>query len=58
MPDKYYYLDVNLKTLKVLKVGTSAKASLSGDTKDSDVHRVFLTTGQFNKLKAKLDSKA
>jgi hypothetical protein len=58
MPDKYYYVDVNLKTLKVLKVGTSAKASLSGDTKDSDVHRVFLTTGQFNKLKAKLDSKA
>jgi hypothetical protein len=58
LPDKYYYVDVNLKTLKVLKVGTSAKASLSGDTKDSDVHRVFLTTGQFNKLKAKLDSKA
>ena len=58
MPDKYYYVDVNLKTLKVLKVGTAAKASLSGDTKDSDVHRVFLTTGQFNKLKAKLDPKA
>ena len=58
MPDKYYFVDVSLKTLKVLKVGTSAKASLSGDTKDSEVHRVLITTGQFNKLKAKLDSKA
>jgi hypothetical protein len=51
-------MDVNLKTMKVLKLGTASKATLTGNTKDADVHRVFLTTGQFNKLKAKLDSKA
>jgi hypothetical protein len=58
MPDKYFFMDVNLKTMKVLKIGTTARATLTGNTKDADVHRVFLTTGQFNKLKAKLDSKA
>ena len=58
MPDKYFYMDLNIKTMKVLKIGTTAKATRTGNTKDSDIHRVFLTTGQFNKLKAKLDSKA
>jgi hypothetical protein len=56
MPDKYYYVDVNLKTKKILGTGTSRTASNTGNTKDSDVHRTFLTPGQFNKLKAKLDS--
>jgi hypothetical protein len=56
MPEKYFYLDLNLKTMKVVKTGTSSTASLSGNTKNAAVHRVFLTPGQFNKLKVKLDS--
>jgi hypothetical protein len=56
MPEKYYYADVNLKTKKVVGTGTSRTASNTGNTKDADVHRTFLTPGQFNKLKAKLDS--
>jgi hypothetical protein len=56
MPDKYYYVDVNLKTKKVVGTGTSRTASNTGNTKDADVHRTFLTPGQFNKLMAKLDS--
>jgi hypothetical protein len=42
--------------MKVVKTGASSTASLSGNTKDAAVHRVFLTPGQFNKLKVKLDS--
>jgi hypothetical protein len=57
MPEKYSYIDVNTKTKKIVATGTSRTASLTGNTKDQDVHRVFLTPGQFNKLKAKLDSK-
>ena len=56
MPDSYYYVDVNLKTKKVVGTGSSRTASNTGNTKDADVHRTFLTPGQFNKLKAKLDS--
>jgi hypothetical protein len=56
LPDKYFYVDVSLKTKKVVGTGTSRTASNTGNTKDASVHRVFLTPGQFNKLKAKLDS--
>jgi hypothetical protein len=56
LPEKYYYVDVNLKTKKVVGAGTSRTASNTGNTKEANVHRVFLTPGQFNKLKAKLDS--
>ena len=56
MPDKYYYVDVNLKTKKVVGTGTSRTASNTGNTKYADVHRTFLTPGQSNKLKATLDS--
>jgi hypothetical protein len=55
MPSKYFYIDLNIKTMKVVKTGSSNTGSLSGNTKDSEVHRVFLTPGQFNKLKAKLN---
>lgn len=53
MPSTYYYIDLDLKTGRFLDFGTSPIASLTGDTKDSSVHRVFLTKGQFNKLQAK-----
>jgi hypothetical protein len=56
MPTTYYYIDLNLKTGKYLEVGTSPYASHTGDTSEKNVHRVFLTKGQFNKLKEKLET--
>ena len=58
MPTTYYYVDLNLKTGKFLEIGTTPNASLTGDTSEKNVHRVFLTKGQFNKLQAKIESLA
>jgi hypothetical protein len=54
MPTTYYYIDLNLKTGKYIEIGTSPYASDTGDTSEKNVHRVFLTKGQFNKLNEKL----
>jgi hypothetical protein len=56
MPTTYYYIDLNLKTGKYIEIGTSPYASHTGDTSEKNVHRVFLTKGQFNKLKEKLET--
>lgn len=55
MPTNYYYIDLNLKTRKLLEIGTAPHASHTGDASDKNVHRVFLTKGQFNKLQAKAE---
>jgi len=34
--------------------GVSDTATLTGDTKSPNVHRIFLTEGQYNKLLKKL----
>lgn len=54
MPRTYYYLDVELPTLAIISLGESDTATLTGDTENPTVHRVFLTKGQFNKLRGKL----
>lgn len=58
MPTTYYYVDLNLKAGKFLEIGTTPYASHTGDTSEKNVHRVFLTKGQFNKLQAKTESLA
>jgi hypothetical protein len=55
MPSAYYYIDIDLKTGKFLGFGTTPFANHTGDTTDSNVHRVFLTKGQYNKLEAKAE---
>ena len=53
MPNKkneYYYIDVNLITMKIVDWGESNTANHTGKTDDPDVHRVFLPKGQFNKF--------
>jgi hypothetical protein len=55
MPTTYYYVDLNLKTGKLLGIGTTPYGSHTGDTSEKNVHRVFLTKGQFNKLQAKTE---
>jgi len=47
---EYYYLDMNILTKMIVGWGISQTASLTGETEDEDVHRIFLTKGQYNKL--------
>ena len=53
MPNKeneYYYIDINVKTMKVVKYGISNTATLTGDTEKKEIHRIFLTKGQYGKM--------
>ncbi len=47
---EYYFLDMNIDTKKIVDWGISQTATLTGETEDEDVHRIFLTKGQYNKL--------
>ena len=58
MPATYYYLDIDLKSGAVVDVGTSPTANHTGQTSEANVHRVFLTKGQFNKLAEKLEKES
>ena len=51
----YYFIDINLITMKICEWGVSQTATLTGDTDNPDIHRIFLTKGQYNKLVCKLD---
>lgn len=51
MNKEYYYIDINRTSMKVVDWGITASPTLTGETEDPNVHRVFLTKGQFNKLK-------
>lgn len=52
--NEYYYLDIELTTMMVVEWGEIDTANLTGNTSDPNVHRVYLTKGQFNKFKRKL----
>ena len=57
MPNKnneYYYIDIDLANMTIVDWGETNTATHTGDTDDPNVHRLFLTKGQFNKLKKKL----
>lgn len=47
---KYYYIDIDIHTKQVVKWGVSNTATLTGDTPNINIHRIFLTKGQYNKL--------
>lgn len=51
---EYYYIDLDLTSMKIVGWGTSPTASHTGDTDDPNIHRIFLTKGQYNKTVAKL----
>ncbi len=51
---EYYYIDLNIVTKVMIRWGIADTANLTGDTQDKNVHRVFLTRGQYNKLIGKL----
>lgn len=49
-PKEYYFIDLNITTMKIVKWGVSPTATLTGETADKNVHRIFLTKGQYNKM--------
>lgn len=55
MNKQYYYVDVHILTKSVVGWGITPSATLTGDTTDANVHRVFLTKGQYGKLLRKLE---
>lgn len=49
----YYFIDVDLKTLRLIRWGTERKDRVVVHLPAGN-HRVFLTKGQYNKLEKKL----
>lgn len=47
---EYFFIDLNVVSMKIINWGISDTATLTGNTEDKDVHRIFLTKGQYNKL--------
>ena len=52
----YYFIDVDLRMMKIVGWGETRYATHTGATDDPLVHRVFLTKGQFNKLRTHLSA--
>jgi len=49
--DTRYFIDVDIETLKVVRNDYGQKENLDkGRQNDSNVHRLFLTEGQYNKF--------
>lgn len=51
---EYYFIDVDTTTMKIVKWGVSNTATLTGNTPIKNIHRIFLTKGQYNKLLGKI----
>lgn len=51
----YYYIDINLATKEIVEWGTTLYATHTGNTDDPEIHRVFMTKGQYNKLISKIE---
>ncbi len=47
---RYFYIDLDVKTMEIVNWGISNTATLTGETDNENVHRIFLTKGQYNKL--------
>jgi hypothetical protein len=47
---EYYFIDLNIINMKIVKWGVSNTASLTGETGDKNIHRIFLTKGQYHKV--------
>ena len=54
---KYYFVEVDLTNMTIVDWGITTEATLTGDTSKPNIHRVFLTKGQYNKFVNKLSSR-
>lgn len=57
MKKEYYFVEVDLTNMTIVDWGITTKATLTGNTSKTNIHRVFLTKGQYNKLVNKLSSR-
>lgn len=57
--DRRFFIDLEIKTLKVVNHGYDHKKNLdSGRQPHPERHRIFLTEGQYNKFIKRCDLKA
>ena len=54
---KYYFVEVDLTNMTIVDWGITSEATLTGNTSKPNIHRVFLTKGQYNKFVNKLSSR-
>lgn len=54
---KYYFVEVDLTNMTIVDWGITTEATLTGNTSKPNIHRVFLTKGQYNKFVNKLSSR-
>ena len=55
--DTRYFLEIELETLEVIRVGFDQKQHLDkGQQKASGIHRLFLSKGQYNQLVNRCES--
>jgi len=47
---EYFFLDFDIASRKIVNWGISNTATLTGETSNKNIHRIFLTKGQYNKL--------
>lgn len=57
MKKEYYFVEVDLTNMTIVDWGITTKATLTGNTSKPNIHRVFLTKGQYTKLVNKLSSR-
>jgi len=55
--DTRYFLEIDLETLEVIRVGFDQKQNLDkGQQKKPDIHRLFLTKGQYHKFVSRCET--
>ena len=48
--DTRFYVDLDVKSKKILGIGTGIRYKIEKDLVNPDHRRIFLTKGQYNKL--------
>ncbi len=55
--DARYFIEIDLDSLEVIRVGFDQKQNLDkGQQKQTGIHRLFLTKGQYNKFVSRCKS--
>ncbi len=55
--DTRYFIEIDLDSLEIIRVGSDQKQNLDkGQQKNSGIHRLFLTKGQYNKFVGRCES--
>ena len=55
--DTRYFIEIDLDSLEIVRVGFDQKQNLDkGQQKQTGIHRLFLTKGQYNKFVSRCES--